>query len=191
MRFGVLFCLFCYSAIAQWVPLGAKIKIDKQLIGADGTQIKQQQINGRFLRWSDGTELNLTTLPSTSYETGTYIDGPKGIAYRVDTRQNTAIISYRFGGPRLPAHTAPPNRPSHVINGIYCLSVSIVGKYITSGEGCFSPDYQVMVKRDFNRRDGAFTVHTTEELYDISLGQEPDRKQLPDISKFRILQDVH
>jgi hypothetical protein len=175
---------------AQWTPIVAKWRFTQERTAPDGTR-SQKQTDGRFLRWSNGDELNVrsSAADSVNTEIGTFIDAAAGIAYRINTSEHTATIEHSFGGARPQVHgTPPPGRASRTVNGVYCVSVPIVGQNITSGEGCFSPDYDVMIRRDFVRRNGDYAFHSVEEMYDIALGKEPDRGQVPQLKEFRVLE---
>lgn len=185
------------SAHAQFVPVVAKVRQTTAITrsGKLETTLKE----GIYYRTSDGSVLQRWTTINgkATEEAGSLWNNVTGISYNLDFANRRAIFRAK-GAPRSP-ELSPKNlvatqaRPEISVSGVTCrlepAKFAEAGKVVGGGQGCFSPENDLLVKNDITYRtlNGAMLVHIVNQLYDIQLGQEPD-PNLFDIKKnFQVL----
>jgi hypothetical protein len=118
---------------------------------------------------------------------GSLWDNTTGTAYSLDFVNKRATFRAKEA-PTSPETSAKGTEelPEETLDGVECKvePVELIDPAkgqtengTPAGKACFSTDYDLMVKKNITSRsnDGKTVVHSVFELYDIHIGEEPDR----------------
>lgn len=177
------------SIFAQWVPIIAKTRtIQEKTSSEDGTT-EVRRLEGRFLRWSDGSELitraeTVNGAPVREVR-ATLVDSGRGLIVEANLTTKVAVIKEEFSPPRLQHPQKPSDRPRSLVNGLECISIPIRGPFI-SAQGWYSKQYDIIVKQEILRKHNKYTIKYIEEVYDIRVGDAPSAGDKPDLARFAV-----
>lgn len=172
--------------MGQWIPVSAKSRRVLERTAPDGST-RTAVVEGRLLRWTDGSELLLPAELQNGVRNpeirGTFTDSARGLVVDVNLTTKHAVIKQEFSALRMPIPQEQSGKPKKTVNGIDCIVVPIRGPFI-SAEGCYSKEYDIIVRQEIVRKQGDDIIKQVEEVYDFRIGEAPSSSDKPDLFRF-------